>query len=249
MHMHNKLSVLLFSLCLLMAFPAQATISPSYPYNLQNGTTADASQVQANFNQVQSDVNNNAAPLASPVFTGTPAAPTAAPGTNTTQLATTAFVQANAVPSAFILLGTQTISSSTASISDTTHITSTYSHYLWDCRNLLSVTNNVDARITIKQGGVFVGGTSYYDSGFSISSGSSVAAINDNGTAFFSMTGALNGVYNSGAPGHIRFEFWQPSTVAPLAVEFSMQQGNAGPPFIFNHAGRLFKHQRCHDRG
>ena len=33
-----------------------------------------------------------AAPLASPTFTGTPAAPTAAGGTNTTQLATTAFV-------------------------------------------------------------------------------------------------------------------------------------------------------------
>ncbi len=38
-----------------------------------------------------------AAPNASPTFTGTPAAPTAAPGTNTTQLATTAFVQA-AIP-------------------------------------------------------------------------------------------------------------------------------------------------------
>lgn len=35
-----------------------------------------------------------AAPLASPTFTGTPAAPTAAPGTNTTQVSTTAFVQA-----------------------------------------------------------------------------------------------------------------------------------------------------------
>jgi hypothetical protein len=32
--------------------------------------------------------------IASPTFTGTPAAPTAAPGTNTTQIATTAFVQA-----------------------------------------------------------------------------------------------------------------------------------------------------------
>lgn len=32
--------------------------------------------------------------LASPIFTGSPQAPTAAPGTNTTQLATTAFVQA-----------------------------------------------------------------------------------------------------------------------------------------------------------
>ena len=35
-----------------------------------------------------------AAPLASPTFTGTPAAPTASQGTNTTQLATTAFVNA-----------------------------------------------------------------------------------------------------------------------------------------------------------
>lgn len=34
------------------------------------------------------------APLASPTLTGTPAAPTAAPGTNTTQVATTAFVTA-----------------------------------------------------------------------------------------------------------------------------------------------------------
>lgn len=36
------------------------------------------------------------APLASPTFTGTPAAPTALAGTNTTQVATTAFVLANA---------------------------------------------------------------------------------------------------------------------------------------------------------
>ena len=35
-----------------------------------------------------------AAPLASPTFTGTPAGPTAAPGTNTTQFSTTAFVKA-----------------------------------------------------------------------------------------------------------------------------------------------------------
>lgn len=35
---------------------------------------------------------NAKAPIASPTFTGTPAAPTAAAGTNSTQLATTAFV-------------------------------------------------------------------------------------------------------------------------------------------------------------
>ena len=37
------------------------TISSSYPYNLQNGTTADATQVMADFLQIQNDVNSNAA--------------------------------------------------------------------------------------------------------------------------------------------------------------------------------------------
>jgi hypothetical protein len=40
------------------------------------------------------------APLASPTFTGTPAAPTASAGTNTTQLATTAFANAAATAAA-----------------------------------------------------------------------------------------------------------------------------------------------------
>lgn len=40
---------------------------------------------------------SGAAPLASPTFTGTPAAPTAAQGTNTTQVATTAMVHSEAV--------------------------------------------------------------------------------------------------------------------------------------------------------
>jgi hypothetical protein len=39
-------------------------------------------------------LNDAKAPLVSPALTGTPTAPTAAAGTNTTQLATTAFVQA-----------------------------------------------------------------------------------------------------------------------------------------------------------
>ena len=38
-------------------------------------------------------ITSLAAPFASPAFTGVPTAPTASPGTNTTQLATTAFVQ------------------------------------------------------------------------------------------------------------------------------------------------------------
>ena len=51
------------------------------------------SHVIANVDGLQTALNAKA-PLASPTFTGTPKAPTAAAGTNTTQLATTAFVQA-----------------------------------------------------------------------------------------------------------------------------------------------------------
>jgi len=47
---------------------------------------------QSQVTNLTTDLSSKA-PLASPTFTGTPAAPTAAQGTNTTQLATTAYVQ------------------------------------------------------------------------------------------------------------------------------------------------------------
>ena len=64
----------------------------------------EVEQVQTNLDTTQADVDQNEADadaaialkadIASPTFTGTPAAPTAGAGTNTTQLATTAFVAA-----------------------------------------------------------------------------------------------------------------------------------------------------------
>lgn len=56
-----------------------------------NNTGVTAAPVDLTTAQVMTLLG--AAPLASPTFTGTPAAPTAAAATNTTQLATTAFVQ------------------------------------------------------------------------------------------------------------------------------------------------------------
>jgi Pectate lyase superfamily protein len=62
-----------------------------------------------------------AAPLASPTFTGVPAAPTATVGTNTTQLATTAFVQANhGVSSVFGRTGAVTAQSGDYTVSQVT---------------------------------------------------------------------------------------------------------------------------------
>lgn len=69
----------------------------------QNYVTAATAPVTSVFSRTGAVVSNTgdyivsqvtgAAPLASPTFTGVPAAPTASPGTSTTQLATTAFVQ------------------------------------------------------------------------------------------------------------------------------------------------------------
>ena len=50
-------------------------------------------------------VDATIAPLASPVFTGTPAAPTATAGTSTTQVATTAFVFSSVDNDQFVLAG------------------------------------------------------------------------------------------------------------------------------------------------
>lgn len=61
------------------------------------GITVDAALSSTSENPVQNKVIKQAldakAPLASPTFTGSPKAPTAAAGTNTTQIATTAFVK------------------------------------------------------------------------------------------------------------------------------------------------------------
>ena len=55
-------------------------------------TTAELNYVDGVTSPIQAQINNKAA-LASPALTGTPTAPTAAAGTNTTQLATTEFVK------------------------------------------------------------------------------------------------------------------------------------------------------------
>jgi putative aminopeptidase FrvX len=57
-------------------------------------TISDDVTIKAAIQAVETAVETKAA-VAGPTFTGTPAAPTAAQATNTTQIATTAFVQSN----------------------------------------------------------------------------------------------------------------------------------------------------------
>ena len=78
--------------------------------DLFSGSKAKASDIEAHFNlittgfdgvQTEMDLKS---PLASPSFTGVPVAPTAAPGTNTPQLATTAYVTASTAAEAGVRL-------------------------------------------------------------------------------------------------------------------------------------------------
>lgn len=71
--------------------PEGAAASTTIP--LMDGTASAGTEMAFARGDHRHPTDTSRAPLASPTFTGTPAAPTAAAGTNTTQLATTAFVQ------------------------------------------------------------------------------------------------------------------------------------------------------------
>lgn len=82
----------------LVNYAAKDALTEGDPNKIIKGTELDAE-----FVAIQTAVTTKAN-LNSPVFTGIPRAPTAAFGTNTTQVATTAFVQANGVPIGGILM-------------------------------------------------------------------------------------------------------------------------------------------------
>ena len=79
-------------------FAAKDSLSTGNPAKVIKGTEIDA-EYTAIASAISSKADSN-----SPTLTGTPLAPTASSGTNTTQIATTAFVLANSVPSGMIAL-------------------------------------------------------------------------------------------------------------------------------------------------
>ena len=83
--------------------------------------------------------------LASPTFTGTPAAPTAAAGTNTTQIATTAFVQtaigSKAPLASPALTGTPTAPTAAASTNSTQIATTAFVNTEMNRTNAVNAAN------------------------------------------------------------------------------------------------------------
>lgn len=81
-------------------------------YSDLSTSNTDGSVTQAGIKTV----TDAKAPLANPTFTGTPAAPTAAPGTSTTQIASTEFVTKNNVPTVITTSGSLTINGVSGSL-------------------------------------------------------------------------------------------------------------------------------------
>lgn len=143
---------------------------------------------------IDTDLKNGLAAksdLASPTFTGTPAAPTAAVGTNTTQIATTAFVLANAPASGLTLISKTDISAAT-STSFNNVFSPTYDNYLI----LLAPATqsaSVMAYIRLRASGADTT-TGYSNAGWYQSAGGSVTANPDANDAMYCFqTGTYSG--------------------------------------------------------
>lgn len=89
----------------------RVSTSPTVPGSTTaKGSSLTLAEVDGNFKSIVDEINLKAN-LASPTFTGTPSAPTAVDGTNTTQVATTAFVASAVSTKQATLVSTSNIKS------------------------------------------------------------------------------------------------------------------------------------------
>lgn len=149
-------------------FTAKDTLPTGNAGKIVKGTEIDT-ELNAVSNAIASKANIN-----SPTFTGTPAAPTASSGTNTTQLATTAFVTA-----ATSALGTMSTQNATA-----VDITGGTIVGITD----LTVADGGTGRSTLTANAVLIGnGTSGINS---VAPGTSGNVLTSDGTTWISAEGA-----------------------------------------------------------
>lgn len=169
--------------------------STTYPYQFWNDTTAGLAKVRNGANTAWITIGPldtagwGLAPTASPTFTGTPAAPTATAGTNTTQLATTAFVQAALGDAKPVQLAAQDTTSGTTA-REFTGIPST-------AKRITMVFNSVStngSNIPLLQigSGSFTTTGYNYSVGYALNAGTSVGTASSSGSGF-----VLSGAWTS----------------------------------------------------
>jgi hypothetical protein len=136
------------------------TVSGEDASTTNKGVTSFASE-DFDVTSGHTHVNNTIARLASPAFSGTPTAPTATQGTNTTQLATTAFVRAEVaalVDGAPVLL--DTLNELAAALGDdpsfVTTVTTQIATKLTAANNLSDLTDATTARSNLGLGSMAV---------------------------------------------------------------------------------------------
>ena len=106
----------------------------------------------------QGTLADDAAPLASPSLTGTPTAPTAVTTTNTTQIATTEFVQQEIAvipptPAGVTVISTTVVSTPVASVDLTGFVPADYTSYEIELINVIPVADNVSFNLRTSSDG------------------------------------------------------------------------------------------------
>jgi hypothetical protein len=199
------------------------------------GVTATATElnyVSGVTSAVQTQLGTKA-PLASPTFTGTPTAPTAASGTNTTQVATTAFVNTVAGDSVAALTPAATVD---IDLSSGTIFTLTPDQ---NTTFTLSNTTAVDSfTLTLTGGGLAFGlASASYDSvSFSVASQATIpfdVTFNTDGTKMY-----IIGYTNDAVYQYTLSTGFDLSTASYDSVSFSVASQETGPSsVVFNTDG------------
>lgn len=178
------------------------------------------------------------APLASPAFTGIPTAPTAAPATNTTQLATTAFVLANApsvpVSSVFTRTGAIVATSGDYSVAQITGAAPTASPTFSGTITLGSLSGLLKGTAGVV--GTATAGTDYLapsGSGAGLS-GIPTSVVNSDGTLTISPT--TGSVVASLALGHANTWSALQTLSASITLAQTAATGTPAPGLLFTGA-------------
>jgi hypothetical protein len=196
-------------------------------------TTAAAAYATA----AQGTLADDAAPLASPTFTGTPAAPTATVGTDTTQVATTAFVLANGSSSSVAAL-------TPAATVDISLASADYFTITLD-QNTTFTMSNVDAGVdtfnlaitgfAVSATGYNIAGASYDSVSFSVASQDASPqgiAFNTNGTKMYMVGYGTDSVYQ-----YTLSTGYDLSTASYDSVSFSVSQDTLPLSIAFSADG------------